>query len=91
MLSFPGEQGDAELEADLLQGPIGPHQLGGLVFSIRIFLRVILNAGPAEIIHPADLLQVAPHHQEPADRLIDGGGHHGIGVDRPSRWAGGTG
>ena len=65
---------------DLLQGLIGPHQLSGLQFTIRIFLRVVLDGRPAEIVHPPDLLQVGPHHQQAADGLVDGHGDHGPGI-----------
>ena len=41
---------------------------------------MVLDGRPAEIVHPPDLLQVGPHHQKPADGLVDGHGHHGLGI-----------
>ena len=43
---------------------------------------MILNAGPAEIVHAADLVHVSAHGNKPSNRLVNGAGGHGIGVDR---------
>ena len=42
---------------------------------------MILHVGPAEVVHPADVVQGRAHGQQPPHRLVDGDRGHVVGVD----------
>ncbi len=81
MLSLPDKQGHPVGQAQVSQGQAGPHQLRRLVLAVRVFFGVILDAGPAEVVHPAHVAQVAAHRQQAPHRLVDGHRGHVVGVD----------
>ena len=78
---FAGKQRYFVSPAHIAQGPACPNQLGGLEFTIRIVDGMVLNVGPAKIIHAADLIRVGPHCHQAPHRRIDAGGGHMVGIN----------
>ncbi len=67
-------------KAQVAKRKICAHKLRSLVASVRIKIRVVLNVGPAEIIHASDFIEPAANGKDSPHSLIDCGRHHVIGI-----------
>ena len=78
---FAGKQRYLVSLAHIAQSPACSNQLGGFKFSIRIINGMVLNIGPAKIIHAADVIQLGPHCHQPPDRRINAAADHMVGIN----------
>ncbi len=78
---FAGKEGDLIGETDITKRPVGPHELSGLVLSVRILYWVVLYIRPAEVVHASNMLRISSHGNYPADRFIDRAGGHIVSIN----------
>ncbi len=76
-----GQQRDAIGQAHRLERLARTHQLGGFMLAVGIFQRIVLDVGPTEIVHTAQMIRVPAHGDGPAHGLVNGAGGHVIGID----------